>query len=437
MKKLFYVLLAIILLSFGCKKENPKGSDNIDFSTGFHVQVVGGNFQRDTVGNTLKDSIIVKVTDNGSPVEGYIVQFKRSGCEDFTVSEKTSSAAGRASFAWNLSGETGDQSLTIVLMDANRNKKDSVSAAATGIAALQGWHKGGCLQNFPVNNVKALSSGRILASQNLTGYVYYSDDNAVSWHPLKTFSKNYFVSKIVTSGTNVFLATRDDGIFYSSDNGQSWTNISSGILNVLNFSDFAYTRSGRLIYTNDSGVFVSDDMGQNWNEEDYGLPMGAATYPCENANGDLFIIGSDATVYELPLHTSNWINIGSSGGYILASVECIYIDDKDDMYVSGPHNGISGTGYIYESADGGTSWVQVFSQQHFGSVYPNITEINKINGKYYFSYAGLGVFQTGDFNQFTNMTQAAWDTGLLTYTVSKNSTFVLGSPGFGVFSRVP
>jgi len=438
MKKLFFAVSAIILLGLGCKKDNPKGAIDIDLSKGLHVQVVGGNFQRDTVGNMLKDSVIVKVTDNGSPVEGYIVQFKRSGCEDIIVTEATTTAAGRASFAWYLSGETGQQSANVVLMDANRNKKDSTSAGATGVAAEKGWHRGGCLQNFPINNVKALNSGRILASQNSSGYVYYSDDNAVSWHPLKTFSKNYFVSKIVTSGTDVFLATQNDGIFYSSDNGQNWTNISSGILTVLNFSDLAYTSSGHLIYTNNYGVFVSDDKGQSWNEEDYGLPAGASTYPCENATGDLFIIGSDATVYKLALHTSSWVNIGSMGNYILSSVESIYVDSKNNMFIGGPHNGLANTGYIYESADNGNSWSPAFSQQHFGPIYPNITDINQVNGQYYFSFAGLGVFQTSDFNNYTNLTASAWNTGLLTYTVSpKTSTIVLGSPGFGIYYRVP
>lgn len=438
MKKLFFAVSAIIVLGLGCKKDNPKGAIDIDLSKGLHIQVVGGNFQRDTVGNTLKDSIIVKVTDNGSPVEGYIVQFKRSGCEDIIVTEATTTAAGRASFAWYLSGETGQQSANIVLMDANRNKKDSTSAGATGVAAEKGWHRGGCVQNFQINNVKALNSGRILASQNSTGYIYYSDDNAVSWRPLKTFSKNYFVSKIITSGTDIFLATQNDGVFYSSDNGQTWTNISGGILSVLNFSDLAYTRGGHLVYTNSYGVFVSDDKGQNWNEEDYGLPMGPCTYPCENANGDLFIIGSDATVYKLALHTSSWDNIGSMGNYLLSSVESLYIDDKDHMFIGSPHNGIGGTGYVQQSNDGGSSWTQVFSQNQFGSVYPNITDISQVNGQYYFSFAGLGIFQTSNFNSFSNITEKAWDTGLLTYTVSpKTSTLVLGSPGFGIYYRVP
>ena len=133
MKKLSYLLLAFILLCFSCKKDKKQPIE--DTSVGLHILITAGNNQTDTVGNGLKDSVTVKVINNNVPVSGYSVQFKRSGCEDQTITEKTTTQAGLASFAWYLSGETGAQSLKIILLDNNLNVKDSVSAAATGIAA--------------------------------------------------------------------------------------------------------------------------------------------------------------------------------------------------------------------------------------------------------------------------------------------------------------
>src|ERR1700744_406965 len=142
MKKLSYLLLALILLCFSCKKDKKQPSLP-DTSVGLHIVITAGNNQTDTIGNGLKDSITVKVINNNVPVSGYTVQFKRSGCEAQTITEKTTTSGGLASYAWYLSGETGAQSLKIILLDNNLNVKDSVSAAATGIAATRGWHRGG------------------------------------------------------------------------------------------------------------------------------------------------------------------------------------------------------------------------------------------------------------------------------------------------------
>jgi len=436
MKKFFFLVPALLLFFFGCKKDKK---DPINLPAGLQIQVIKGNNQADTTGNQLKDSVTVKVTNSGSPVTGYIVQFKRSGCQDQTITEATTSSTGQASFSWYLSGQTGAQSLSIILLDNNRNKVDSASAAATGITPASGWHRGGCLQNFPVNNVTALSSGRILASVNATNYPFYSDDNAMSWHPLTTFSNTHFISKIISTSAGTFLATQNEGIFLSGDNGQTWTNISSGIWNVQAFSDMNYTANGDLIVTNSSGLFVSSDGGQSWNENDFGLPTGSSTYPVELPNGNLFVIGSDNSVYMLPVHTGNWQNVGANGNYILSNVESLFVDDKGNMFAGAPHDAPGGTANLYESADGGTSWSPVFTQSHFSSAasYSNIDNISKINGIYYFAYAGIGLYQTSDFSTYSTTTLQLGNIGVLTYAVSKSSTLVVGSPGFGIYYKVP
>ena len=436
MKKLFYLVPVLAAFLFSCKKDK-KGP--IDPPAGLHVQVINGNNQADTVGDQLKDSIVVKVANSGTALAGYIVQFKRSGCQDQTITEATTSSTGQASFSWYLSGQTGAQSLSIILLDNNRNKVDSTSAAATGIAPASGWHRGGCLQNFPVNHVAALSSGRILAAVNTTNYPYYSDDNALSWHPLTTFPNTHFISKIISTPAGTFLATQNDGIFLSTDNGQSWSNISGGIWNVQDFSDMTYTANGDLIVTNSSGLFISSDNGQNWSEDDFGLPAGSATYPAELPNGNLLVVGSDNTVYMLPAHTGNWQNIGANGNYILSSVESLYVDDKGALFAGTPHNAPDGIANIYESVDGGQSWSQVFTQSRLGNLtsYPNIDNISKINGVYYFAYAGIGLYETSNFNTYNTTTLQLGNIGLLSYTVAKSATLVIGSPGFGIYYKVP
>ena len=76
-----------------------------------------------------------------------------------------------------------------------------------------------------------------------------------------------------------------------------------------------------------SGLFISSDNGQNWNEDDFGLPAGSATYPVEMPNGDLYVIGSDASGLHAAAHTPATGLISElNGNFILSNVESLYID---------------------------------------------------------------------------------------------------------------
>jgi hypothetical protein len=436
MKKFFYLIVLLVICFFGCKKDKKLNPAD---EYGLKIELIQGNSQKDTIGNPLRDSIVVKVTNNGVPATNYIVQFKRSGCEDITPAEKTTSANGLASYSWYLSGETGGQLLDIILLDNNRNKKDSTAATAVGIATSHGWHRSGCVQSFPVNTVSELNSGRLIASLNTLDYPYYSDDDAVSWYPLKTFPKNYFISKIISDPQNdIFLATQDNGVFYSNDEGKTWLSRSSGISDPTGFADMAYTHSGHLIFTTNSGVYISGDKGLTWTYANSGLPAGQSVNPCEQLNGDLYIIGADAELYKSINGGVSWVNQGTGlGNFLLASVESVFIDDNGDMYIGSPHNGTSVNGEIYKSTDGGKNWSMVFSQSHVNSTYANITQISKLGGNYYFSFAGRGVYQTTNFSTFDNITTKYASYGLLSYTITKNSALVIGSPGFGIFYYTP
>lgn len=436
MKRLLYLTALLMIFCFGCKKDKHDGPG--DGSSVLKIQLISGSNQKDTVGNLLKDSIIVKVTENGLPAGNYAVQFKRSGCEDVSITQKTTGDNGLVSYAWYLSGETGGQLLRAILTDNNGNKKDSVMINATGITAAHGWHRSGCVQNFPVNNVSALSSGRLLSAVNKAGYPYYSDDNAVSWHPLKSFPGNQLITKIMPGAPNeAFIATQQ-GLFYSSNNGQSWTSISSSIADPTNFADFTYTKNGTLIFSDNSGAYLSDDKGATWIDASFGLPDGMSYYPCEAPNGDLYIVGSDAELYKSINGGNTWVNQGSSvGNTLLSSIESLFIDDNGDMYIGTPHNGPGAPGGVYRSANHGTTWKNLFTLPPIGTSYANITQINKLGGNYYFSFAGRGVYQTANFSVFGNITTRFSSYGLLSYTVANNATFVIGSPGYGIFYYVP
>ncbi|MBL0257855.1 MAG: hypothetical protein IPQ03_10165 [Bacteroidetes bacterium] len=76
------------------------------------------------------------------------------------------------------------------------------------------------------------------------------------------------ILSIAASGNNVFAST-NQGLFLSSDNGNSWSSINIGLTNSLVRTIVV---SGSSVFIgNDDGVFLSTNNGGNWIAVNTGL----------------------------------------------------------------------------------------------------------------------------------------------------------------------
>jgi hypothetical protein len=123
----------------------------------------------------------------------------------------------------------------------------------------------GWVNSFAVsgNNLFAGASG----AGNLggPGGLYRSTDNGSSWSMLSSFD----VFALAVSGTNLFVGT-NSGVSLSANNGESWLQVSLGLTNP-------YVRSFAVSDTNLfagslGGVFLSTNNGSSWMAVNNGLP---------------------------------------------------------------------------------------------------------------------------------------------------------------------
>ncbi len=72
-----------------------------------------------------------------------------------------------------------------------------------------------------------------------------------------------YIYALAVSGTNIFAGADGDGVFRSTNNGTTWTLVSTGITNTR---IFALATSGTNLYagTFGGGVFLSTNNGTNW-----------------------------------------------------------------------------------------------------------------------------------------------------------------------------
>ena len=119
--------------------------------------------------------------------------------------------------------------------------------------------------------VQALAvSGTNLFAGTYGGGVFLSTNNGTSWTEVNNGLTNTLVQALAVSGTNLFAGTYGGGVFLSTNNGTSWTEVNYGLtytrvqaLAVSGTNLFAGTRGG--------GVFLTTNNGTSWTEVNSGL----------------------------------------------------------------------------------------------------------------------------------------------------------------------
>ncbi|MFH1466885.1 MAG: MopE-related protein [Pseudomonadota bacterium] len=212
-------------------------------------------------------------------------------------------------------------------------------------------------------------SGVLLAATGSDGKVYSSIDGGATWSDLgcpngQSYNEHMFTLLEPSPGT-VFVGTYETGVYYTEDEGSSWT------YSGLNSTDYVhglfYTSGGNLLAGARGGggrgeIHVSTDLGGSWS----GVSVGSSLLDyiegfTETETGDLFAVGygdSDIPFVYLSvdggLTWSNTAGIGSG----MRAYSIVQVDGR--VYVgTGPDGG------IYFTEDDGGSW-QLFSAP-FGS----------------------------------------------------------------------
>ncbi|ROL59230.1 T9SS C-terminal target domain-containing protein [Bacteroidetes/Chlorobi group bacterium ChocPot_Mid] len=125
-------------------------------------------------------------------------------------------------------------------------------------------------------------------------------------------------------GTNIFSVLWCDGVYLSTDYGDTWTKKSQGIT-----SDYPGTISAKgnnLFLCTGDGMFMSTDLGESWVEKNNGLTI--KDVRSITINDDKIFIGLQAGgVYlstndgEMWIKKSNGLVDGANWGYLLASYQ--------------------------------------------------------------------------------------------------------------------
>ena len=209
------------------------------------------------------------------------------------------------------------------------------------------WSRIPGLSSDEVTKLEITENDHLYASVWGNG-LHKSTNFGANWQNLTGNLPNKYINCIEVVGSNVFVGTYGNGVFYSSGDG-TWENRSNGITNMIVKALIAY---GGKVYagTQGGGIFVSTDNGMNWEQSIEGMWFLDINDLFIGSNGDILVATNGGGAYRSTNAGESWKV--SSAGLTNKTVTCFAKNNTGQI--------LCGTlgGGVYETVNDGASWVQ-------------------------------------------------------------------------------
>ena len=225
------------------------------------------------------------------------------------------------------------------------------------------WAQNNFLANIPVSSILIDSNNNIYCG---TGYysnghgIFYSRDGGQNWTQMG-LNGQIVLSLALDSYGNIYAGTKYNGLQKTTDLGQTWTTYNKGLYRKEVFRLKLNKQDDIFIGSENEGVFRSTNNGDSF--EHIGLPISRV----KNIvfSGDSLILTSTPSgVQKHNRITKKWTNLG------LQNVEAISITPSDCLYAATFDEG------LYKSTNLGETWqLTALTQDTLMSVY-NVTAAN-------------------------------------------------------------
>ncbi len=218
--------------------------------------------------------------------------------------------------------------------------------------------------------------------------VFRSNDNGISWIAVDSGlpEDKPDIVALASVGTNLFAGTNGEGVFLSTNYGQSWTGVNNGLvtfdLTGVNVSALGVNSTTLFAGTYSEGIFRSTDSGANWVHADSGLR--ANTINAFGVIGQyLFVATNSNGIFRSDDNGNFWtpVNQGLSS---TADVQTLLIDSN--RIFAGTSGG------VFVSTDSGESW----NPDNVGIIASEVTSIITTGSNLYATTNGTGIFVSSD-----------------------------------------
>lgn len=202
------------------------------------------------------------------------------------------------------------------------------------------------------------SEGTIYAGQFWGGGVDYSENDGDQWYP--TNFPDVGINGLGIDNSDAIYASAGYGLFYSDDNGLSWTERNDGFSSIamLNYKCFAFIESSKVLTGTSDGVYISENNGELWEN----CLISQRVYHIQIFNDKIFAGTYEGGVFFSDDGGDSWSQ--KNEGLDWLSVYSFAVDSENYLWCNTPEG-------IYKSMDDLVS-VEIESQNRNDFfIYPN------------------------------------------------------------------
>ncbi len=214
----------------------------------------------------------------------------------------------------------------------------------------------------PYTNVRSLaadSTGDIFAGTDSS--IYESTNDGSNWARVFTPKPMAYVNALAVDPNGNLLAGTSNGFYVSTDQGASWNRPFDPVDSSVFVWTFELNKDGNVYAgTGTEGVFMSTDNGNSWKQIDAGPPYSPVNALATDAFGDVIVGtvgGSSISILRSANEGGSWtLGLGLPtiyGDY--PTFHALAATGRGNFFAATDANG------ILHSTDGGKDWVQVSS----------------------------------------------------------------------------
>ena len=212
-------------------------------------------------------------------------------------------------------------------------------------------------------NCIASNGSRLFAGTDFGPYV--STNSGISWTPILNIIGSKIISDLEIVDSVLFASSNyvGNGVFSSTNNGQSWKKSGFGFFNITNS---ILSGNTILVSTDSSGIYSSTNEGATWYPASVNIKTKNILSLSKN-NSFVFAGTGDSGVYKSSNNGGYWAKINN--GLNNLTIKTLYT--KDSVVFAGTNSG------IFKTTNNGNNWT------YFGLTTVPINAIYFVNNTFY------------------------------------------------------
>jgi len=213
------------------------------------------------------------------------------------------------------------------------------------------------------NRIFACYGGYNVSGTPASRHVWYSTDQGSTWSDISESLPNVPVHSLVidpTTSSTLYIGT-ETGVYTTTDVGTSWSPFNSGMPSYVPTDELVVQNDTKALFafTHGRGVFStapSSNVSPGWTIQNSGINTNLASVKGVSASV-AWAAGSEAQVLSTTNGGSTWKSVGAGG---IGSAD-IYVVDALDANTAFVSTTPGTSTFIYRTTDAGSTWVNVYT----------------------------------------------------------------------------